>query len=546
METALLLCAVVITVCIFTNKITTRLGVPAVLVFMAIGMLFGSEGIVKIPFDNFEQAEKICSTALVFIMFYGGFGTNFKEGRPILPQSILMATLGVILTAGFTGLFCHFVLKMSILEGLLLGSVVGSTDAASVFSILRSKKLALKEGTASLLELESGSNDPIAYMLTMVILSWMAGGQQNILLMLMEQIGFGILFGVGISFLAVEGMKRIEFETEGIDTIFMIALVLFAYAGPVILGGNGYLSVYLFGIIIGNRKFEQKTVLVHFFDGINHLAQILIFFLLGLLVFPSGLLPMLGFALLVFIGLTFFARPLATFLILTPFRASWHQQALVAFSGLRGAASIVFAIMVTVSPVYFKDDIFNIVFCIALISVAFQGLLLPVAAQKLGMSDDSQDVMKTFNDYQEEQQMQLIQMSIKKGHKYINKKISELRIKNMLIVLIERGNETLVPRGDVVILEGDILVMSAESYQGDAKEQLEEETIESAHPWVGTCIRALPKLDDVLIVLIRRQDGSNVIPKGDTVIREGDVLVLSRGKDCGRIKREEVQNEKTI
>lgn len=529
MEFGMILCAVVIVVCIVTNKFVNRFGVPTVLVFMGIGMLFGSEGIVKIPFDNFEAAEKICTVALMFIMFYGGFGTSFRAAKPVLPQAVSMATLGVVLTTGITGIFCHFVLGMSIQEGLLMGAVVGSTDAASVFSILRSKQLDLKDGTASLLEMESGSNDPFSYMLVMIVLGWMEGGNENILLMVLKELGFGVIFGAGLGVLAVIVLKKIEFEIEGIDTILMIALVIFAYAGAVLLGGNGFLSVYLLGIIVGNQKFDNKVSMVHFFDGVDHLAQILIFFLLGLLVFPSRLVPIFGTALLIFIGLTFIARPLAVFFLLTPFRASWRQQALVAFSGLRGAASIVFAIIVTVSPVYTKDDVFNVVFCVALISVAFQGMLLPLAAEKLDMVDEEQNVMKTFSDYQEEQQIQLIQMTMKKGHKYIGKKISELRIKNMLIVLIERGEETLMPRGNVVIQENDILVLSAETYHGDADTILNEQSIAEGDDRIGKRIRELPDMGDSLIVLIKRQDGTTVIPRGETKIKAGDVLVQSIG-----------------
>lgn len=531
MELSLILCAVVITVCIITNKITNRFGIPVVLVFMGIGMLFGSEGIVKIPFDDFRAAEQICSTALVFIMFSGGFGTNFKIARPVLPQAVCMATAGVVLTAGITGLFCCFVLGTTIQEGMLIGAVVGSTDAASVFSILRSKKLDLRDGTASLLEVESGSNDPVAYMMTMIVLGWMSGDGQNIFVLITKQLGIGILFGVGIGALAVWSLKHVEFEVEGIDTILMVALVLFAYAGPVLLGGNGYLSVYLLGIIVGNQKFEHKVSMIHFFDGVNQLAQLLIFFLLGLLVFPSELIHTVGPAILIFLGLSVIARPLTAMILLTPFRASWRQQALVAFSGLRGAASIVFAIVVTVSPVYTKNDVFNIVFCIALISVTLQGLLLPFVANKLDMVDEEQNVMKTFSDYQEEQQIQLIQMKMHKGHKYINKHISELKMKNMLIVLIQRGEEDVIPRADVIIQEGDLLVLSADSYQGSIDEILREEVVDAQDSRVGKKILELTNPKNEMIVLLRREDGSTVIPRGDTRIRKGDVLVMRKAED---------------
>ena len=529
MEIILLLCAVVIALCIFTNRFTTKIGIPAVLVFMAIGMIFGSEGILKIPFDNFNQTEMICSAALIFIMFYGGFGTNFKTAKPVLAPAVCLATLGVLLTAVLTGVFCIVVLKMKVMEGLLLGSVVASTDAASVFSILRSKQLNLKNKTASLLELESGSNDPAAYMLTMIILGIMSDNVNNIAIMLFKQVMFGIIFGLGSGYIVYKSLKNIDFEIEGSDTILMIAMVLFSYAAPSLLGGNGYLSVYLFGLYIGNKNFDNKITMVHFFDEINQLAQILIFFLLGLLVYPSRLIPMAGTALLVFDGLTFIARPLAVFLIMTPFKAEFRQQVLIAFSGLRGAASIVFAIMVTVSPVYSKIDVFNIVFCVALISVAFQGLLLPKVAHILDMVDEEQDVMKTFNDYNADDDIRLIQMNMEPGHKYIGKRINELRIKNMLIILIERGNDTLMPRSDVVIEEGDILVLSAKSYKGNIKTVLNEERIGLDDIRVGKKIQELANEDDNrFIVIIKRMDGSNIIPKGNTTIKGGDILIYSK------------------
>lgn len=527
MAFALLMCSAVIVLCILTNRFLKRFGIPAVLIFIGLGMLFGSEGIVKIPFDNFQMAETICCTALIFIMFYGGFGTSYREAKPILPKAVLLSTVGILITAGLTGLFCYYVVGMSLQEGLLAGAVLSSTDAASVFSILRSKKLNLKEGTASLLEVESGSNDPFAYMLTIIILNWMAGDGENIVLLVVEEVGLGLLFGAGLGLLAVKILKNVELEAGGIDTILMIAFVLFSYAAPVLIGGNGYLSVYLFGFIVGNARFKSRVSLVHFFESIDHLAQMLIFFLLGLLVFPSMLLPILGTAVLVFLGLTFIARPVAVFLIMTPFRSSWRQQALTAFAGLRGAASAVFAIIAVVSPGYAGYNVYNIVFCVAIISVAFQGLLLPFAAEKLDMVDDSQNVMKTFSDYQDDQEMQLIQIRLTPGHRYIGKRLKELNMGDVLVVLIERGDETIIPRGDVLLRQGDVLVLSGETYRGDADTILDELTIEPGDSRIGRRVRDIRDLGDSLIVLIRRKDGNTVVPRGDTRIQEGDVLVMN-------------------
>ena len=525
MEVGMMLCAAVIVVCIVMNKFFNRFGIPAILIFMCVGMLFGSEGILKIPFDDYTEAERICSTALVFIMFYGGFGTSFKEARPVLPKALAMSTFGVVITAGITGAFCYYILGTNLQESMLVGAVISSTDAASVFSILRSQKLGLKEGTASLLEIESGSNDPFAYMLTMIVLGWMGGGNLNIPFMLIKQIGLGAVFGIGLGFFSVALIRRTAFEIEDFDKILLIAVVLIAYAGAVLLGGNGYLSVYLLGIIIGNARFEKKVALVHFFDGINNISQILIFFLLGLLVFPSRLVPMLGTAVLVFIGLTFIARPLATAVLLIPLRSSWRQQVLVAFSGLRGAASIVFAIMAATSAAYGEENVFHIVFCIALISVLFQGLLLPAVAKKLDMVDSGQNVMRTFSGYQEEMQMQLIQIKLKRGHRYIGHKISDLKLDNMLAVMIERGQESIVPQGNIVLEENDILVLSGESYHGETP--LDEISVGAEDPRIGRCVKELSGLDDALIVLIKRSDGTTVIPNGDTKIKRGDTLVVN-------------------
>lgn len=527
MAFSLLMCSAVIVLCILANRFLKRFGIPAVLIFIGLGMLFGSEGIVKIPFDNFQIAETICCTALIFIMFYGGFGTSYREAKPILPKAVLLSTMGILITAGLTGLFCYYVVGMSLQEGLLTGAVLSSTDAASVFSILRSKKLNLKEGTASLLEVESGSTDPFAYMLTIIILNWMAGDGENIALLIVEEVGLGLLFGAGLGLLAVKILKTAELEAGGIDTILMIAFVLFSYAAPVLIGGNGYLSVYLFGFIVGNARFKSRVSLVHFFESIDHLAQMLIFFLLGLLVFPSMLLPILGTSVLIFLGLTFIARPVAVLLVMTPFHSSWRQQALTAFAGLRGAASAVFAIIAVVSPGYAGYDVYNIVFCVAIISVAFQGLLLPLAAEKLDMVDDSQNVMKTFSDYQDDQEMQLIQIRLIPGHKYIGKKLKELNLGDVLVVLIERGDETIIPRGDVLLQQGDVLVLSGETYHGDADTVLDELTIEPGDSRIGRRVRDIRGLENSLIVLIRRKDGNTVVPRGDTRIQEGDVLVMN-------------------
>ncbi len=260
----LLFIAAVIIICILATRLSYKFGVPTLLIFILLGMIFGSDGIFKISFDDFVISENICTFALIYIMFYGGFCLNFNTAKPVLVKATIMSTLGVILTCGFVGLFCYGILKTSLLEGMLIGAVVASTDAASVFSILRMKRLNLKEGIAPLLEMESGSNDPTAYMLTVIILTLLSGKTTNIFMLILSQVLLGGLCGVVIGFLARNFLDRIRLNEVGLKSIFVAALALLAYALPSVMNGNGFLSVYLFGIILGNSKLKKKTSLIHF------------------------------------------------------------------------------------------------------------------------------------------------------------------------------------------------------------------------------------------------------------------------------------------
>jgi len=430
-------------------------------------MLFGSDGVVGIYFDNYELTRELCSFGLVFIMFYGGFGTNWKEAKPVARESILMSTFGVIITSGLTGLFCYFVLKTSLLEGLLIGSIVGSTDAASVFSILRSQKLNLKGEIASILEVESGSNDPIAYMLTLIVLTLMNnGGISSIAPIVIGQIIFGILIGVILSKLTVYIMRNANFEVDGFYTIFITAIAILSYALSEWVGGNGYLSVYIAGIIIGNSKIPHKRSLVHFFDGVSWIMQIMLFFVLGLLAFPSELPSVIGSSILISIFMIIIARPIATFGVLSWFKIPFKQQLFVSWVGLRGAASIVFAIYAITSGIPLENDIFHIIFFIALLSVAIQGTLIPKVARKLDLVDDTKTVLKTFTDYQEDRSTTLIEYNVDSDNNWKDKTIMEADIpEEILIVMIKRDNEIIVPKGSTLIKQGDILVLSGNNIE---------------------------------------------------------------------------------
>lgn len=530
MTSYILLVAAVILLCLSLNKMSNKLGIPMLLAYILLGMMFGTDGILKIPFDNFTIAEQICTVSLIFIMFYGGFGTNWKQAKPVAGKAVLLSTVGVILTAVTTGAFCHFILKMDFWESMLIGSVISSTDAASVFSILRSRRLNLKNNTASMLEVESGSNDPCSYMLTVIILTIMSGelSGSSLVVMIFSQIIFGILVGVVVALAAAFILKKANFATDGFDTIFVFSMALVSYAGASMINGNGYLAAYIAGIILGNTPLHHKKSLVHFFDGITGLMQMLIFFLLGLLAYPSQLPKILPIALAIAVFLTFVARPVSVFAILMPFRCPVKQQLLVSWAGLRGAASIVFAIMATVSPAYTKNDLFHIVIFIVLFSISIQGTLLGLVAKKLDMIDENGNVMKTFSDYSDEMPVEFVKISIKAGHPWENRRIKDLTsLPDLLLVLILRGEERIIPNGNTVVLAGDKIVLSALSPEENLGICLTEIPIEKDSKWIGKPLSRI-KLGEEKLVLVLKRNEKVVIPNGNTVIRENDVLVISQ------------------
>ena len=324
----LILIGIVILLCIWLNNISSRIGIPTLLAFIVLGMVFGNNGLIPLHFEDYDFAKEICTVALIFIMFYGGFGTRWDSAKPIVREATLLASLGVVLTAGFTGLFCHYALRWGWVESFLLGSVVSSTDAASVFSILRSKKLGLKNNTASLLEMESGSNDPLSYMLTALMLSILKGTASGagIAWMLFAQITFGAGCGFGIAKAAAWVLEHVKIKGEGYDSLFILSVAVLSYALPDLIGGNGYLSAYIVGIILGNSEIPGKKPLVNFFDGLTGLMQVLIFFLLGLLAHPANLHRAILPALAIFVFMLLISRPLAVGGILVPFKKYPFKQ----------------------------------------------------------------------------------------------------------------------------------------------------------------------------------------------------------------------------
>ena len=454
----MLCCGLILLICITSSKVLYRFGVPLLLIFIFLGMIFG---VMVIDFNDFQLTGKIASIALVFIMFYGGFGTNWSMAKPKAAPSILMSTLGTIITFFITGVFVYLVFKISFLESLLIGAVVSSTDAASVFAILRSQKLNLEGSLASLLEVESGSNDPVACMLTLIILTIMGGGTvMNLIPLVISQIVIGIMIGALIAMASIYLIRHANFEIESFYIIFIIAMAIISYSLSEWMGGNGYLSVYISGIIIGNSKIPHKKTLVHFLDGVSWIMQIILFFILGLLANPLELPKVIGKSVVISLGIIFIARPISVFLILKKFNFNIKEKIFIAWVGLRGAASIVFAIFALNYGISISNDIYHIIFFIALISVGVQGTLIPIIAKRLELLDNNRPVLKTFNDYVEEKNTKVMEVKIEGNCKLINKSIMDANIpEEILIAMIKREDEIIIPKGASIIKEGDILVV---------------------------------------------------------------------------------------
>lgn len=526
----MLIAGVAIFACIATNRLSS--GVPALLIFLVVGMLFGSDGLLKIDFDDYLVAEDISTLSLMLIMFYGGFCTNWKSARPVAFSASLLATLGVMLTAAFTALGCYFLLGIAPLESFLIGSVISSTDAASMFSILRSKNLNLQNGLAPLLEVESGSNDPMSFMMTAIALILMEGGDTGRLGYLMfAQVSVGIFFGVWMALAAVYLMKKYDMTGNSFDMVFLVGVVLACYSGASLLDGNGYLSLYIAGMIIGNSRIRNKVQLVHFFNGTTALAQIALFFILGLLALPSSMLPTLNAAVCVMMILVFVARPLAVFAILAPAGYNFRQMLFVSWAGLRGAASVAFAILAVLSTAVTKYDVFHIVFCVALMSVSLQGSTLPWLARRLGLIDDSVDIHSTFNDYQERTSVSLISVNLNEKSTWTGKRISEVELlPGSLVLLVKRGGEEIIPNGSTVMAAGDEIVISMPRFHSEDEANLRETDISASHPWANKTLANAGIPAGTLVAMIKRRQDV-LIPNGSTLIMPGDLLVtLKAGK----------------
>jgi cell volume regulation protein A len=479
-DNILLIGSILLLISVLAGKAIKRLGVPTLIFFLAVGILAGSEGLGGIHFDNPALAQLIGIIALNFILFSGGLDTHWESIRPVLARGISLSTIGVLLTALSVGAFMHFVFGFTIAEGMLLGSVVSATDAAAVFSILRGKGIGLKGSLRPTLELESGSNDPMAYFLTITFTAIVAGGNSDIgqlLLAFGREFVLGGLLGWIMGRASIWIINRIQLETEGLYPVLTLALAIFTYSFTHVLGGNGFLAIYLCAVIIGNSALVRRRSLIRFYDGQAWLMQIILFLTLGLQVFPSRILPLAGMGLVISAFLIFVARPLGVFVALARSRVSTRGKLFLSWVGLRGSVPIVFATYPLLAGIAKADLIFNLVFFISVTSVLLQGTTLPMVARLLRVSVPRLPRERLIDfEHHDNIKTEMQELLLREGARADGKRIVELGVPATLNILaVKRNGLYIAPNGSTRLTANDTLYILAQDSK--AVEQFKKDLV---------------------------------------------------------------------
>lgn len=390
-ELALFVCAVLLTAGVLASKASGFLGIPSLLLFLGIGMLAGSDGPGGIYFDNVPVTQAVGVVALAFILFSGGMATSWREVKPYVGQALCLSTVGTIVAAGGVGLFLHHFLHYPWLESLLLGSIVSSTDAAAVFGIVRARRVPLREDLQSVIELESGSNDPIAVFLTVGFIGLITKKHDSLVELIptfFVEMGLGVFIGYLVGRLGVVTMRKLKLDLDALYFVLSIVVVLVAYSGTALCHGNGFLAVFIAGIVYGNGNFPQQKQLRQFHDALSWLTQIGMFLVLGLLVFPRQLPGVAWHGLLLAAVLMFVARPIGVALALLPFKRTLGEVTFIGWAGLRGAVPIVLATYPLMAGLPKAHEMFSLVFFVVLLSALLQGSTLLWVAKKLGFLEE--------------------------------------------------------------------------------------------------------------------------------------------------------------
>ncbi len=471
-ENILLIGSALLLISIVLVQRSYKFGIPTLLLFLTIGMLAGTDGVLGINFDNPSIAKFIGIVSLNFILFSGGLDTNWQTIKPILWHGISLSTIGVLLTAVTTGLFVWWLTGCTIYEGMLLGAIVSSTDAAAVFSILRGKQLALKSKLRSILEFESGSNDPMAYALTIVFLTLVMNpgmGLVSVIPFFLKQMIIGALGGAVFAISSKFIINKIKLAYEGLYPILVISLMFLTFSLTDFLGGNGFLAIYLCALYLGNQDLIHKKTILKMYDGLAWLMQIVLFLTLGLLVFPSEIIPVIGIGLLVSFFLILVARPISVFLSLLPFKLVTRKRFYISWVGLRGAVPIVFATYPLIAGIDKASIIFNIVFFVSVTSIIIQGTTLPIFAKwfHVALPEKLKQKVPIEVFLSEQEKTAYAEIIVPENSYPVNKKIVDLHFPpSAIIAMIKRGKNYITPNGSTIIENNDVLVVLCNQQNG--------------------------------------------------------------------------------
>jgi potassium/hydrogen antiporter len=477
-ENILLVGSLLLLVSIIASKTSFKYGVPSLILFLAIGMLAGSEGIGGIQFDDPKTAQFIGIVSLNFILFSGGLDTQLKSVKPVLRIGLALSTVGVLLTAVSLGTFVWLVTDFTIYESMLLGSIVSSTDATAVFSILRSKSLALKRNLRPTLELESGSNDPMAYVLTIAFLALVVNQDKSfasIIPLFLKQMILGGVAGLAFGWISKIIINQIRLVFEGLYPVLVMTLMFITFSATDFIGGNGFLSIYICAIYLGNQDLIHKKTIFKMYDGMAWLMEIVLFLTLGLLVFPSEVFPFVGIGLLISFFLMIIARPLGVFISLLPFKMKRRRRLYISWVGLRGAVPIVFATYPLLAGIEKADMIFNIVFFVSVTSLLIQGTTLSVVARwlRVALPEKVKPVSESDRLLSEIPKTAMREIEVSPHCFAVNRRIVDLGLpEKALIAIIKRNGKYLTPSGSTILESNDVLLILSEDDESLAKADL--------------------------------------------------------------------------
>ncbi len=475
-ENILLVGSILIFTSILISKTGYRFGIPTLLLFLVVGMLFGSDGL-GIQFNSATDAQFVGMIALSIILFSGGMDTKIKDIQPVMKQGILLSTVGVLLTTALTGGFIYYIsgwsstnIQLPLLTSMLLAATMSSTDSASVFSLLRSQRMNLKQNLRPMLELESGSNDPMAYMLTIVLIQVISSGSQLSLTLVAKDLCVQFLVGgvIGYAFgkFASWLINKIELPNSSLYPILLLSLVFITFTTTDLLKGNGYLAIYIAGVVVGNSRLAFRKEIGTFMNGMTWLFQIIMFLTLGLLVNPHEMVDIIGVALLIALFMIIVARPISVFACLLPFRSITNKARLfISWVGLRGAVPIIFATYPVIAKIEGSHQLFNIVFFITLLSLVIQGMSISKMAKWLHLDLPEEKEGNDFGvELPDEIDSSLHDITLTAEMLLNGNRLSEMRIpKGSLVMLVKRGNEFLIPNGQLELHEGDKLLFITEN-----------------------------------------------------------------------------------